>query len=53
MAKFDPTRLGVTFDDVYLKPRYSAVLPSDVDVRTRLSRHITVTSPSSPRPWTR
>ncbi len=45
MAKFDPSRLNVTFDDVLLKPRFSAVMPGDVDVRTRLSRRITLNIP--------
>ena len=37
-------RLGVTFDDVLLEPRYSAVLPSDVDVTTPLTRRIRLNS---------
>jgi IMP dehydrogenase len=33
-------RVCLTFDDVLLRPAYSAVLPSHVDVRTRLTRKI-------------
>ncbi len=36
---------GLTFDDVLLLPGYSQVLPRDVDIRTRLSRDITLNVP--------
>ena len=36
---------GITFDDVLLLPRKSDVLPRDVDVRSRLSRHIMLNIP--------
>ena len=41
---------GITFDDVLLVPRYSAVVPSDVDTSTRLTRGIELKIPivSSP-----
>jgi IMP dehydrogenase len=41
---------GITFDDVLLEPRYSAVVPSEVDVSTRLTRRIGLNIPllSSP-----
>jgi IMP dehydrogenase len=41
---------GITFDDVLLEPGYSDVLPRQVDVRTRLTRSITLNLPivSSP-----
>src|SRR5438445_12634133 len=41
---------GITFDDVLLEPAYSDVLPGDVDVRTQLTRNISVNIPivSSP-----
>ncbi|MBN1589376.1 MAG: IMP dehydrogenase [Pirellulales bacterium] len=41
---------GVTFDDVLLVPQYSEVIPSEVEVRTRLTRRITLNIPilSSP-----
>jgi len=41
---------GVTFDDVLLEPRHSDVVPSNVDLRTRLTRRIGLNIPilSSP-----
>jgi len=41
---------GITFDDVLLEPRYSEVMPSDVDVSTRLTKRIVLSVPiiSSP-----
>ncbi len=41
---------GVTFDDVLLVPRHSEVVPTEVDVRTRLTGRITLNIPilSSP-----
>ncbi len=41
---------GLTFDDVLLEPRYSEVLPADVDVTTQLTRRIRLHIPllSSP-----
>jgi IMP dehydrogenase len=41
---------GITFDDVLLVPRFSAVVPSEVDVSTRLTRGIELKIPlvSSP-----
>ncbi len=36
---------GLTFDDVLLVPAYSEVLPSEVDVRTKFSRNITINIP--------
>lgn len=41
---------GITFDDVLLQPRYSEVVPADVDVRSRLTRRISLNVPllSSP-----
>ena len=41
---------GITFDDVLLEPGYSEVLPRDVDVRTQLTRSISLNIPvvSSP-----
>lgn len=50
--KFDEKNLdfGITFDDVLLEPRYSEVVPSAVNVQTRLTRKITLNIPilSSP-----
>src|SRR5437868_1738437 len=41
---------GITFDDVLLEPAYSEVVPTDVDVRTHLTRNIALNIPvvSSP-----
>ena len=38
-------RLGLTYDDVVLVPAKSAVLPSEVDVRTHLTRNIQINIP--------
>src|SRR4051812_20766780 len=43
---FEPTlRECLTFDDVMLVPGYSDVVPADVDVRTRLTREISLNIP--------
>jgi IMP dehydrogenase len=41
---------AITFDDVLLEPRYSEVVPSEVDIRTRLTERISLNTPllSSP-----
>ncbi len=41
---------AITFDDVLLEPRYSGILPSEVDVSTQLTRRIRLNIPilSSP-----
>ena len=46
-TRFTATDIAValTFDDVLLVPRHSEVLPSDVDVSTRLTRNITLAAP--------
>lgn len=36
---------GITFDDVLLVPAYSEVLPREVSLKGRFSRHITLDSP--------
>jgi len=36
---------GITFDDVLILPRYSEVLPADVDTSTRLTARITLRIP--------
>ncbi|MBC7935689.1 MAG: IMP dehydrogenase [Rhizobacter sp.] len=36
---------GLTFDDVLLVPAYSQVLPRDVDIKTQLTRSITLNIP--------
>ncbi|NPV69492.1 MAG: IMP dehydrogenase [Firmicutes bacterium] len=38
-------REGLTFDDVLLVPRYSQVLPADVDVSTRFTRNVRLNIP--------
>ena len=38
-------RVGLTYDDVVLVPSKSAVLPSEVDVRTQLTRNIQINIP--------
>src|SRR3712207_496176 len=38
-------RTALTFDDVLLVPRHSAVLPAQVDVSTRLTRNIPLNVP--------
>ena len=38
-------REGLTFDDVLLVPGASHVLPADVELRTRLTREITLNIP--------
>ena len=47
MARIVADRLieGLTFDDVLLRPGRSEVLPSDVDVRTRLTRSVHLNVP--------
>jgi IMP dehydrogenase len=44
------TKMGITFDDVLLEPRYSEVVPSEVDLTTRLTKRIELKAPvlSSP-----
>lgn len=36
---------ALTFDDVSLQPAYSDILPRDADLRTRLTRDITINAP--------
>ncbi len=36
---------GLTFDDVLLVPGYSQVLPRDVDIKSRLTRNVTLNVP--------
>lgn len=42
---FDKISLALTFDDVLLVPRRSSVLPKDVDLRTKLTRELTMNIP--------
>ncbi len=50
MAEVKIGKLGVTFDDVLLEPRYSEIVPSEVDVSTQLTGRIRLQIPlvSSP-----
>ena len=41
----DPIKEALTFDDVTLAPRYSEVLPSDVDTKIVLSKNLTLKIP--------
>ncbi len=45
MIRLAQNELALTFDDVLLLPGESAVLPKDVDLRTRLTSHITLNIP--------
>ena len=36
----DPIKEALTFDDVTLTPKYSAVLPSEVNTTTKLSNNL-------------
>lgn len=40
-----PNAVAITFDDVLLLPRYSAVIPNDADVSTRLTPRIRLNIP--------
>ncbi|MCE9554669.1 MAG: IMP dehydrogenase, partial [Planctomycetes bacterium] len=46
----DMANLGITFDDVLIEPRYSEVVPAEVEVTTQLTRRIALNIPliSSP-----
>ena len=41
----DPIKEALTFDDVTLTPKYSEVLPSQVDTKVQLSKNITLKIP--------
>jgi IMP dehydrogenase len=45
MMKRKEVKQGYTFDDLVLIPDKSSVLPADVNVKTRLSEHITLNTP--------
>ena len=40
-----PIKEALTFDDVTLAPKYSEILPSEVDTSTRLSSNLTLKIP--------
>ena len=39
------TKEGLTFDDVLLVPAYSQVIPRDIELKTKLSKNITLNTP--------
>ena len=39
----DPIKEALTFDDVTMAPKYSEVLPSEVDTSTQLSKNLKFT----------
>ena len=41
----DPITLGLSFDDVLLVPQHSGILPSDADLRTRVTPNIDLNIP--------
>lgn len=43
--KFNDVRLALTFDDVLLQPDYSAVIPAQTDIKTRLTRKLELNIP--------
>ena len=46
MGQFEKIRcMGITFDDVLLVPARSSVVPAQVDLNSRFSRHITLNIP--------
>src|SRR5688572_7701332 len=45
MIRLAQQELALTFDDVLLLPGESSVLPKDVDLKTRLTSHITLIIP--------
>lgn len=45
MIRLAQNELALTFDDVLLLPGESSVLPKEVDLKTRLTRHITLNIP--------
>ena len=44
-AKFSEFPLGLTYDDVLLKPRYSEVLPGETKLPTRITRDLSLEIP--------
>ena len=41
----DPIPLGLAFDDVLLVPQHSEIIPSEADVRTRLTHSLALNVP--------
>ena len=44
---------GYTFDDLVMAPAHSSVLPNQVEVKTKLSRNITMNIPIVAQQWIR
>ena len=40
----DPIEEALTFDDVTLAPKYSEVLPADVDTSIKLTKNMVITN---------
>ena len=47
----DPIKEALTFDDVTMAPKYSEVLPSEVDTSTKLSDNLKLKSHYYPLLW--
>ena len=45
VADINNVKEGLTYDDVLLVPRYSEILPREVQLRTKLTRNITLNTP--------
>ena len=41
----DPIKEALTFDDVTLAPKYSEILPSEVNTETKLSKNLSLKIP--------
>ena len=41
----DPIKEALTFDDVTLAPKYSEILPSEVNTETKLSKNLSLKTP--------
>ncbi len=41
----DPIKEALTFDDVTLAPKFSSILPSEVDTSIELSKHLKLKIP--------
>ena len=48
-----PIKEALTFDDVTLAPKYSEILPSQVDTSIKLTKYLNLKSHSFHQPWIR
>ena len=46
-----PIKEALTFDDVTLMPKYSEILPSDVDTSIKLTNYLKLNIPYYPQLW--